>query len=139
MEKAKNQYFQVIESFDRPEDIHLVYLNCSHVLSKLGEDQLARKLVLTTCKHHQTPHVWFMAGKLYFQQNDVFSAEECLNEANIKDNRHAEVWGYLTLINLKLNRLHEAQQCYQQSMKSKLVDDYLIGKITAEFMRVNNF
>ncbi|KAH1013602.1 hypothetical protein HUJ04_002576 [Dendroctonus ponderosae] len=138
LEKAKTQYFHVIESFDRPEDIHLVYLKCADVLSKLGEDQLARKLLLTACKYHQTPHVWFMVGKLYFQQNDVFSAEECLNEANIKDNRHAEVWGYLTLINLKLNRLHEAEQCYQQSMKSKLDDAYLIDGITAEFIKANS-
>lgn len=128
----------MIESFNRPEDIHLVYVNCSNALSKLGDDQTARKLILLACKQHQSPYVWFSAGKLYFYENDLLSAEECFNEANMKDNRYPEVWAYLTLVNLKLSRMHEAEQCYQQAIKSQLDDQVLLGNINAEFAKLKN-
>ncbi|XP_050306954.1 cilia- and flagella-associated protein 70 [Anthonomus grandis grandis] len=138
LERAKECYYHVINSFDRPDDIHLVYLNCAEVLTDLGDDQNARKLLLITCKHHQTPQVWYRIGKLYFRENDLLSAEECFNEANLKDNQHADSWGYLTLVNLKLNRLHEAEQCYQQAVKSKLADPELIQMIVDGFTRANS-
>lgn len=137
LKEAKEEYLRIIESFDRPDDIHLVYTNCADILAKLGDDQKARKLILTTCKYHQTPHVWFSVGKLYFQQNDLLSAEECFNEANMLDNRHSQVWAYLTLVNLKLNRMHESEQCYQQAVKSKLDDEELNKIIVEEFNKVN--
>ncbi|XP_076271395.1 cilia- and flagella-associated protein 70-like [Rhynchophorus ferrugineus] len=134
--EAKEEYFHVIESFDRPDDIHLTYLNCSNILERLGDDQTARKLILIACKYHPTPHVWLTAGKLYFKQNDVLSAEECLTQANMADNKNAEVWAYLALINLKLKRLDEAQQCYQQAIKNKFADVSLDSAIKDEFKKI---
>ncbi|KAL1490648.1 hypothetical protein ABEB36_013308 [Hypothenemus hampei] len=129
-DKAIEQYFRVIESYNRPDDIHLVNVNCA---AALEDTQLARKLLLNACKYHQTPQVWLRLGKLYFEQNDLLSAEECFHEANVMDNKLAEAWGYLTLVNLKLNRLHEAEQCYQQTMKSGLDDKGLNDKIIDGF------
>ncbi|XP_030751162.1 cilia- and flagella-associated protein 70-like [Sitophilus oryzae] len=137
LSEAQDEYLHVINSFDRPDDIHLVYVNCSKVLELTDDDQQARKFILTACKYHQTPYVWLTAGKLYFKENDMLSAEECLTESNMKDNKNAEVWGYLTLVNLKLNRLEEAEQCYQQAVKNNLKDEELECAIKEEFRKLS--
>ncbi|CAG9768414.1 unnamed protein product [Ceutorhynchus assimilis] len=135
LNEAQNEYFRVIEAYNRPQNIHLVYINCAEILSKLGNIKKAIKLILIACKIHETPHLWFSAGKLYYHQNDLLNAEECLNRANLKDNRHAEVWGYLTLLNLKLSKIHEAMSCYQQAVKSGLEDGELNQSIVQAFKK----
>ncbi|CAG9764617.1 unnamed protein product [Ceutorhynchus assimilis] len=127
--EAKDEYFRIIESYNKPKDIHLVYLNSAEILAKQGEGQTARKCILNTCKIHQTPHVWLTAGKLFYQQNDLLSAEECFNKTTMKDNRYPEAWGYLTLVNLKLNRIQEAEQCYEKALKNKLMADGSLNQL----------
>ncbi|XP_060517008.1 cilia- and flagella-associated protein 70-like [Cylas formicarius] len=134
-ERAQEEYHHVIESYNRPEVIHLVYVNCSVALKQLGDLERARKLILIACKYHQTPYVWMTAGKLYYELNDLVSAEECFSEANIKDNMLPEVWGFLTLINIKLGRIMEAKQCYQQAVKCRLDDEALLAEIQNEFRK----
>ncbi|KAJ8927141.1 hypothetical protein NQ314_020414 [Rhamnusium bicolor] len=116
-EEAKEEYYHVLESFNRPDDVHMTYVNCAQILENLGNDQEARKLILMACKYSPTPYTWFRAGQLYLQENDLLSAEECFSEANFKDNRNPDTWGYLALINLKLNRTNEAELCYCQAIK----------------------
>lgn len=56
-----------------------------------------------------------------FQQNDLLSAEACLTEANVCDRRMPEVWAYLTLVNVQLDRITEAELCYREAMKVSFV------------------
>ncbi|KAF2902345.1 hypothetical protein ILUMI_03836 [Ignelater luminosus] len=129
LEKAKEQYMKVLESFNRPDDVHLLYLYLAVVHDRLGNRQAARKLLLVACKHSPTPYTWLTVGVLYYSQNDLLSAEQCLIQANLCDNRLPEIWGYLTIINLELHRQSEAELCYKQAKKNKMRDEELEKKI----------
>ncbi|CAG9823002.1 unnamed protein product [Phaedon cochleariae] len=137
-EEAKKEYYHVLESFGRPDNIHLVYINCARILEHMGDDQEARKLILLACKFKPTPYTWLKAGLLYFQENDLLSAEECFNEGNLIDHRHPELWGNLCLVNLKLNRPFEAELCYQQLLNNHLEDEDLLETIRVEFEKLKH-
>ncbi|XP_045480859.1 cilia- and flagella-associated protein 70-like [Harmonia axyridis] len=131
-EAAREEFFYVLDSFDRPDDMHILYIHTAKVLSILGKEQEARQIMLLACKRHPTPYTWTIAGTFYYNENDLLSAEECFTEANICNNRIPQVWAFLTLINLKLDRETEAELCYQQAMKNELNDAKLIAAISQE-------
>ncbi|KAL3266776.1 hypothetical protein HHI36_010934 [Cryptolaemus montrouzieri] len=131
-EEARKEFFYVLESYDRPDDMHMLYVHCAKVLSLLNREQEARKIMLKACKNNPTPYTWMIAGSFFYNENDLLSAEECFTEANICNNRISEVWAYLTLINLKLDRETEAELCYQQALQNDLDDTTLIASIHEE-------
>lgn len=54
------------------------------------------------------------------------SAEDCFSEAIALDTTSPESWGYLTLINLKLKRVSEAEICYSIALKVQDISIFLI-------------
>ncbi|KAG5874178.1 hypothetical protein JTB14_015028 [Gonioctena quinquepunctata] len=68
-------------------------------------------------------------------ENDLFRAEECFSEGNSIDHRNGDIWGNLCLVNLKLNRPHEAEICYQQALHSKLIDIELLKTVQEAFAK----
>nr|CAH7767215.1 unnamed protein product [Callosobruchus chinensis] len=131
-EEARDQYHHVLEAYNRPKNIHLVNLNCSLAEEILGSDQEARKFVLISCKYNPSPYTWLRAGQLYFKQNDLLSAEECFSEANLRDNRNAEIWAHLCLVNLRLGRENEAMLCYNQVLKNNFSDKEFLTLLNKE-------
>ncbi|KAJ8940442.1 hypothetical protein NQ318_007142 [Aromia moschata] len=125
--EAKEEYEHVLQSFSRPEDVHMVYVNCARVLESMEDRQTARKLMLLACKYSPTPYTWFKTGQL---------AEECFTESNYEDNRCAEVWAYLALVNLKLSRINEAELCYRQAVRHKLKCPGLTDLVEDEFKKI---
>lgn len=65
--EAKNMYSYVLESFNRPDDVHLIYVNMSVALEALGSLQEARKMTLLACKYSPTPYTWLAAGLIYYK------------------------------------------------------------------------
>jgi hypothetical protein len=63
LEEAHEEYMHVVESFERPEDMHLLYLNCAKTTDATQE---ARKLLLIACKNNPTPYSWMSCGIVYF-------------------------------------------------------------------------
>lgn len=57
------------------------------------------------------------------QQNDLLSAEACLMEANTCDRKLPETWAYLTLVNVQLERLTEAEFCQREALKVLITFD----------------
>ncbi|CAG9853761.1 unnamed protein product [Phyllotreta striolata] len=131
-EEAKQQYYWAMEFFNRPDSMHLVSIQLAIILNDFGNDQEARKLALLACKYSPTPYTWLLAGKYYLLQNDLVSAEECLCEGNAMDNRYAEIWGYLSLVNAKMRRADEAEICFKQAIRNNLVDQKLKVNIINE-------
>ncbi|CAH1098685.1 unnamed protein product [Psylliodes chrysocephalus] len=131
-QEAKEQYYWALEFFNRPVSMHLVSIQLANILNEFGEIQEARKLALISCKYNPTPYTWMLAGKFYLQQNDLLSAEDCFSEGNCIDNRFAEIWGYLALVNAKLKRASEAEICYNQALRNKLDQQDLITAILDE-------
>lgn len=133
------QYNQAIEDYDyvlksehSPKDFHIMYLRYAGVLNVLGDSQGSRKLILVVCKYKPSAYSWLKAGQLYYVQHDFLSAEECLSTANSLDVHYAEIWGYLTLVNLKLLKYYEADQCYKQALRNKLDEPELLDEIARE-------
>lgn len=116
-EKAETIYKKVLQSYNRPEDMHMLYVRYAAISELFGQSQKARKLMLLACKHSPTPYTWLGVGILYMQQNDLLSAEECLIQANICDPNLAETWAYLALLNLRLNKLNEAELSCKQAFR----------------------
>jgi len=63
---------------------------------------------------------WLGVGISYFRLGDLDHAEQSLNEANIQNNRNADVWGYLALISLHNKKEKEAERCLRESLKQGL-------------------
>ena len=63
--------------------------------------------------------------------NNLNEAEEALAEANIIDNRNAQVWGYLALMCLQVEprRDQEADQSLRQAIKLNLMEPALLADI----------
>lgn len=60
-------YLLVLESYNRPDDIHMVYVNASIIYESVKNFQEARKLMLLACKYSPTPYTWLTAGLLYYK------------------------------------------------------------------------
>lgn len=116
--KAKKYYDRVLQSFNRPDHIQMLNINLALIYDQILDDcQTSRVLMLQCCKHRPTPYTWLSAGLLFMKQKDFLSAEECLIQANICDNRFPEIWAYLAIVNAELGRYHEAEHSYEQSIK----------------------
>lgn len=126
-QNAKEEYMRVLESYNRPDDLHMLFVYLALISEKTGDKQFARKLMLLTCKYSPTPYTWLACGLLYFGQKDLISAEQCLIQANLCDNRLPEIWGYLMLINVELHRYNEAELCYKQTLKVVILICFLIS------------
>lgn len=115
--------------FNRPDDIHLVYLFNAICYDVTGNWQKARMVVLLACKYSPTPQTWMHAGSFYFKQNDFLSAEQCLIQANLCDNRLPEPWAYLALINAHLGKEQETDLCLTQARKFGPTNSQLIANV----------
>lgn len=131
-EAAKNEYYYILKSEGSPQELHMVYIKCAEIMEDIGETQEARKLILLACKYNPTPYTWFKAGQLYYMQKDFLSAEECFSAGNSLDTHYAAIWGYLTLVNIKLLRFNEAELCYKQAMKNNLQNTDLFNQVQEE-------
>ncbi|KAJ3643953.1 hypothetical protein Zmor_011166 [Zophobas morio] len=61
-EQALYEYLHVLQSFERPDDMHLLYINCAEIMDNIQE---ARKILLIACKNHPTPYTWMACGIAY--------------------------------------------------------------------------
>ena len=120
---AIKYYNRVLDMYNRPNDIHMVYLYGALAFDDAGDSQMARKLTLLACKYSPTPQTWLQAGGHYFKQKDLLSAEACLTQANMCDNRLPEVWAYLALVNIVLGNKHESELCLNQAFKVSCIND----------------
>lgn len=60
-------YLHVLHSYNRPDDIHMVYVKAAVIFESFKDLQEARKLMLLVCKYSPTPYTWLTAGLLYYK------------------------------------------------------------------------
>lgn len=60
-------YLRVLQSYNRPNDVHMVYVKAAVIYEGLKDLQEARKLMLLACKYSPTPYTWLTAGLLYYK------------------------------------------------------------------------
>ncbi|KAL2623491.1 hypothetical protein R1flu_003696 [Riccia fluitans] len=116
-----------------------VYLEIGMAYFKLSEFDQARKTFLRGCTVKPTsPSLWLAAGIAYYFLGDMKHAELALVEGNVLDVQNFQIWAYLTLVCLRMGRVEEAENSFQQALKTSL-DPQLLAIIAEHFSCVGNF
>lgn len=66
-EKAKEAYEFVVLSFNRPDDMHLLYLNLAFIYDKENNPDMTKKYLLHVVKYSPTAYDWLLLGICYFK------------------------------------------------------------------------
>jgi tetratricopeptide (TPR) repeat protein len=84
--------------------------------------------------------VWHGLGDSYLHLGQLDVAEEALKQANLLDDENPDIWGSLSLLNLKKSnaspgQFTKARQCLTMAIKLGLKDQFLLTQIGDEFVR----
>jgi tetratricopeptide (TPR) repeat protein len=97
-----------------------VYIEVGKSLMAVGNYSEAVKLMLLGCSVYVSSTLFLMIGISCLRLERFQDAEDALEEANMIDNRNAQVWGYLTILCMSggdSRRLHEGNRCLQQVLR----------------------
>lgn len=95
------------------------------VLLRLGHTYLlsnqlaeASEAFLLSVREGQSfAETWVGLAFAAYRADDVAGAYEALREANWLDDSRPDVWGFLTLVHLRLNNMTSADNCFRQCMR----------------------
>ena len=77
---------------------------------------------------------WRGAGVASLQLQQLSETEECLAEANVLNNRDAEVWAQLSLLCFLQKRYDEGEQALTQSLRLDFADIPLLQQMGAALL-----
>lgn len=127
---AKECYERCLAYTEDAPDMHAVYIRLANIyLEKEKNYMKAKTAYLKVCKLSPSCVTWLGTGISCYRLNELDSAEQALNEANILDNKNPDVWAYLALVCLKKRRHLEAEHCYKYSIKLGVYDEVLIDEL----------
>lgn len=87
------------------------------------------------CAVRPCASTWLGAGIAYLRLQDYDNADVALMEANVLNNRHAEVWGYLALLALHTGQdVAEAEQAMLWALRCDLQNLHLLEEIGEQYM-----
>ncbi|XP_076766952.1 cilia- and flagella-associated protein 70 [Xylocopa sonorina] len=138
IEKGLEYYEFARMLFDRPDNLHLVEIRLGYHYYDAGDFNRARRIFLHACKFSPSSLTWLGVGICCYELNQLHEAEASLAEANRIDNHNPEIWGYLCLLNLTLERYDEFSQCYAEMIKNNLKNRKLWLRIT-NLMKALNY
>ncbi|XP_049940178.1 cilia- and flagella-associated protein 70-like [Schistocerca serialis cubense] len=121
--KAAECYNFVVDAEDRPKNLHLVNIRFGIYNVQINNFQKAKENFLEACLSSPTPRTWLGYGSACFMAGDVEEAEKAFTEANMLDPQCPNIWAYLCLVNLHLDREEEYSQCYRQLLKNQNITD----------------
>ncbi|XP_015246741.1 PREDICTED: cilia- and flagella-associated protein 70 [Cyprinodon variegatus] len=110
--EAQESYERSLIFQQPPSDSHIVLL-------RLGSIYFMQNNVSNCCIVY-----------LFVQLEELCEAEDALAAASRLNTVNAEMWAYLSLINLKFGRQEMADQCYRHAMRFDLQDSSLIKEIS---------
>ncbi|KAJ3196420.1 Cilia- and flagella-associated protein 70 [Irineochytrium annulatum] len=84
--------------------------------------KLAKTMFLRACEITPSSKSWLGVGRACMVVGDYEEAEDALSEANVLNNRDGEVWAYLSLLCIELDRLFEANQSIAQALRQGVKD-----------------
>ena len=93
-----------------------------------------RDHVLQACAVRPCASTWLGAGIAYLRLQDFDNADVAMMEANVMNNRHAEVWGYLALLALLTAQEAEAEQALTWALRCELSNVQLLNEIGEQYM-----
>ncbi|KAJ1439647.1 hypothetical protein B484DRAFT_391710 [Ochromonadaceae sp. CCMP2298] len=115
-----------------------VFLQAGRLLLLGGRFNQARTVLLYGCAVYSSAGLFMLLGVCYLRLDELGDAEEALVEANLLDNRNADVWAYLSLVCLSgPHRVLEAERSLEQSLRLGLTDTQLLRELATSFMSVD--
>ena len=93
----------------------------------------AKEVFLRACQVQPTSTSWLGAGIAAMTMGSFKEAEDALSEANILNNQHPRIWGYLALLCATKGRIEEAEQALNQAKKLGIGDKVLLKKISLAY------
>ena len=99
-----------------------------------AQDTANRAIMVQACAVRPCASTWLGAGIAYLRMQDHHNAETALMEANVMNNRHAEVWGYLALLALHMDQESEAEQALTWARKCGLSNVQLMDEIGERYI-----
>ncbi|KAJ8669745.1 hypothetical protein QAD02_001004 [Eretmocerus hayati] len=128
------EHYEIVDTlYDRPEDIYLEHLRMGFYYIENEHYERAKNVLLRASRCTKTCRLWLGVGIASYHMNQFDECECALIEANRLDGEDPEVWGYLCLLSISLNRYNEFSQCYRQMVKNKLTNDK-IWQLVSESM-----
>jgi tetratricopeptide (TPR) repeat protein len=82
---------------------------------------------------------WRYLGLAYMRLGEYESAEESLNEANLLDIENPQVWGYLTILCILMERKNQALECLNEFIKGNYNDLEMLEEIGDLFFKIGEY
>ncbi|KAJ3006241.1 UNVERIFIED_CONTAM: Cilia- and flagella-associated protein 70 [Siphonaria sp. JEL0065] len=151
--EAQNSYETVLSLPNESSNMPLIYMRLGFLyLRSLGnitkkvsertyaEVELARKaktMYIRACEIKPCSSSWLGVAKASILLGQYEEAEDSLSEANVLNNRDSEVWAYLALLCLILDRQFEAGQCISQAIRNKIKNPDVLRLVGNAFLESN--
>ncbi|KAJ3022692.1 Cilia- and flagella-associated protein 70 [Thoreauomyces humboldtii] len=147
-DQAKSSYETVLTLSQEPSNISLVYTRLGSLylpgrpgVSTGADDSrslvvLAKSMYLRACSAGPSAASWLGVGKACMAAEEWDEAEDALAEANVLNNRHADVWAYLALLNLQLKREFEGNQCIAQALRLGIRDAGVLRAVSDALLEI---
>ncbi|CAG5132206.1 unnamed protein product [Candidula unifasciata] len=132
---ARDCYERTLSFVNDASETHSLYLRLASIYLHENKYQEAKKIYLMACKKNPSCVTWLGVGTACYRLGELSEAEDALSEANMLNNLDPEVWAYLSLVCLKTNRCHQAEQAYKYAIKLKLEEGPLLAEIHGEQAR----
>ncbi|KAL0022439.1 hypothetical protein WJX79_000099 [Trebouxia sp. C0005] len=116
-----------------------LYLRLGTTFLAEGEFEYARNVYVQACAVRPCASTWLGAGIAYLRLQDYDNADVALMEANVMNNRHAEVWGYLALLALHTGQAAEAEQATMWALRCELCNTQLLDEIGEQCMTLGRY
>ncbi|XP_039284856.1 cilia- and flagella-associated protein 70 [Nilaparvata lugens] len=143
-EKMEESYSFVQSVSKRPIafQLHLMYLRLGNAKFMQEKFRDSSEFYFKSCEQICSPLAWLGLAKSCYMLESYLDAERCLCEANLLDCENGEIWGYLALVNHKLNRPAVFLDCYNQTKRFPSNNEMLrneIGQLYYSFYESNCF
>ena len=132
-EEARSTYERVLALCRDPLPVP-VLLHLGALSHSAGDAERARHLFLHACRLEPSCTSWLGAGSACLVLGRHDEAEECLCEANVRNNRQPAVWAQLALLCARCERIAEAEQAVEQTVRLNLTDGQVLHEMGAAFL-----
>lgn len=127
-DEARETYEAALAQLRDPWPVD-VLVHLGRLALDAGDASRARFVFLHASRLQPSCSTWLGAGTACLQLGEVAEAEECLSEANVLNNRDAEVWVQLTLLCAREQRLPETEQALKFALRFHTDNAVVLGQI----------
>lgn len=115
------------------------FIKAGKLLIMAGRFAETVTMLLYACSVYTSATLLMLLGVACLRLDELDDAEAALVEANMLDNRNADVWAYLSLVCVSSgpHRLFEAEKSLQQSLRLGQSNSSLLRELATSFMSVD--